>query len=65
MNSLEEYIETGFSVTQIKKMYANLVATNDIIFNLISGDYELTVEAVNNGMEWLSGFASYSKEGIH
>lgn len=65
MDTLEDYQKTGFTPEQINKMYEALCSTNSIITRLICGDLESIYEAIEEASNWLIGFDSFRKEGLH
>lgn len=65
MDTLEDYKATGFTSNQVIRMYDDLMTAQDIICDLISGNYRITMDAVDNAMILLNEITKYNKEGLH
>jgi len=55
---LWEYIDTGLSPSEIKRMYESLGVTVDLISRLIIGDYTSINLAVEDAISFLDTYAS-------
>ena len=65
MDTLESYKATGFSSNEIIRMYEDLIVAQDIICDLISGNYRVTMNAVDEAMVLLEQIAKYRREKLH
>ena len=65
ISTLQDYKDLGFSPDQILTMYRNVTQTYDLISRLVLGDFKIINQAVDDAMEFLEDYASYSKEELH